>query len=130
LILVAMELDNPEDWAPLPELIHPVVQGGLGHNDHVGTRDAPELMEVSQQGNGLKGLAQALLGRIKVGFPCAEDDSTDRYCIAHSGVSPAHTQCRAFLRFRVCESRCTRHRDPIGLDMERDFAICCPFLWG
>jgi len=52
-----MELDNPEDWAPLSELVHPVVQGGLGHNDHVGTRDTPELVEVSQQGNGLQGLA-------------------------------------------------------------------------
>ena len=68
LILGAMELDNPEDWAPLPELVHPVVRGGLGHNDHVGTRDAPELVEVSQQGNGLKGLAQALSARTKSGF--------------------------------------------------------------
>ncbi len=57
LILVAMELDNSENRAPLPELVHPVVQGGLGHNDHVGTRNAPKLMKVSQQGNGLKGLA-------------------------------------------------------------------------
>ena len=35
LLLVAMELDDTEDRAPLPKLIDPVVKGGLGHNDHV-----------------------------------------------------------------------------------------------
>lgn len=36
LFLGTMELDNTQHWAPLPELIDPVVQCGLGHNDHVG----------------------------------------------------------------------------------------------
>ena len=37
LFLGPMELDNPQHRAPLPELVDPVVQSGLGHNDHVGT---------------------------------------------------------------------------------------------
>lgn len=36
LLLVAMKLDNSQNGAPLPELIDPVVKGGLGHNHHVG----------------------------------------------------------------------------------------------
>ncbi len=96
-----MELDNPEDWAPLPELVHPVVQGGLGHNNHVGTRDAPELVEVSQQRNGLKGLAQALSASTKMGSPCAKNyKQTD---FAHSGVipDPLLEHAALSLRFQV-----------------------------
>ena len=48
-----MELDDAQDRAPLPELVHPVVQGGLGHDDHVGAGDTPELVQVPQQGDGL-----------------------------------------------------------------------------
>ena len=43
LLLVAMELDGPEAGAPLAELVHPVVQCGLGHNHQMRPLDAPEL---------------------------------------------------------------------------------------
>ena len=64
LILVAMELDHTQNGAPLSELVHPVVQGGLGHNDHVRARDASELMQVPQQRDCLQGLAQALYRQV------------------------------------------------------------------
>ena len=35
LILIPMELFDSQHRAPFPELVDPVVQGGLGHNDHV-----------------------------------------------------------------------------------------------
>ena len=96
LILIAMELDNPEDRAPLPKLIHPVVQGGLGHNDHVGTRDAPELVEVPQQGNGLQGLAQALSARTQSRFSLRKSLQANRLCtLRHDPRPPACTQCLA-----------------------------------
>ena len=60
LFLGAMEFDSPDDGAPLPELVDPVVQGGLGHDDHVGPMDAAVLVQVAQQGDCLQGLAQAL----------------------------------------------------------------------
>ena len=59
LFLGAVELDSPDDGAPLPELVDPVVQGGLGHDDHVGPVDAAVLMQVAQQRDRLQGLAQA-----------------------------------------------------------------------
>ena len=60
LVLVAMELDGPQDWAPLFELVHPVVQGRLGHNHQVRAADAAELLEVAEQRNGLQRLPQPL----------------------------------------------------------------------
>lgn len=55
-----MELDSSDDRAPFLELIDPVVQGGLGDDDHVGAVDAPVLMQIPQQGDGLQSLAQSL----------------------------------------------------------------------
>lgn len=60
LFLGAMEFDSPDDGAPPPELIDPVVQGGLGHNDHVWAMDASVLVQVAQQRDCLQSLAQAL----------------------------------------------------------------------
>ena len=57
-----MELGCPKNGAPLPELVHPVVQRRLGHNDNVGPSDAAVLMQVAQQGDGLQRLAQTLQG--------------------------------------------------------------------
>lgn len=44
-----MEFDGADDGAPLAELVDPVVQGGLGHDDHVGPVDATVLVQVPQQ---------------------------------------------------------------------------------
>jgi len=55
-----MEFDSPNDGAPLPELIDPIVQGGLGHNDHVWAMNATVLLQVAQQRDRLQGLAQPL----------------------------------------------------------------------
>lgn len=60
LFLIAMELDSPDDRAPLLELVDPVVQRGLGDDNHVGAVDASVLMQVPQQGDGLQSLAQSL----------------------------------------------------------------------
>jgi hypothetical protein len=60
LLLVAMELDRAQHRAPLAELVHPVVQRGLRHDDHVRALDAAELVQVAQQRDRLQRLAQAL----------------------------------------------------------------------
>ena len=52
-----MELDSPDDRAPLLELVDPVVQRGLGDNDHVGPADASVLMQVAQQRDCLQRFA-------------------------------------------------------------------------
>jgi hypothetical protein len=58
LLAGAVELDGLDDGAPAPELGQPVVQRGLGHDHHVGARDAAELAQVGQQRDGLQRLAQ------------------------------------------------------------------------
>ena len=55
-----MELGRPQGRAPLPELIHPVVQCRLRHYHQMGTADASELIQVAEQRDGLQGLAQTL----------------------------------------------------------------------
>ena len=42
-----MELGRPQGRAPLPELIHPVVQCGFRHYHQMGTADASELVQVA-----------------------------------------------------------------------------------
>lgn len=46
LVLVAVELDGLDGGAPTPELVEPVVQGRLGHDDQVRACDAPVLVQV------------------------------------------------------------------------------------
>ena len=60
-LLVTDETDCPDGRTPPLELVHPVSQGGLGDQDHVGTIDVPQVLHVAQQGDGLKGLAQTHL---------------------------------------------------------------------
>ena len=60
LFLGAVELDSPDDGAPLAELVDPVVEGGLGDDDHVRAMDAAVLVQVAQQRDCLQSLAQAL----------------------------------------------------------------------
>ena len=70
-----MELGCTEDRAPLPELVHPVVQRRLGHNDNVGPSDATVFMQVAQQRDGLQRLAQTLQGHnfaIRVGLEASQ----------------------------------------------------------
>ncbi len=44
-----MKLDSPDDRTPFLELIDPVVQSGLGDDDHVRTAYASVLVQVAQQ---------------------------------------------------------------------------------
>ncbi len=60
LLGVAVEAHRLDGGAPAPELVQPVVQRGLWHDDHVGAVDAAELVQVGQQADGLQRLAQAL----------------------------------------------------------------------
>ena len=41
-LLITNQTNSPHGWTPLLELIHPVCQGALGDQDHVGARDIPE----------------------------------------------------------------------------------------
>lgn len=61
VLCIAVELDCPDAGAEAPELIHPVTQGGLGHDDNVGPLDATVLIQVRHQADGLERLAQALI---------------------------------------------------------------------
>jgi hypothetical protein len=56
-----MELDSPDDGTPLSELIDPIVERGLWHDNHVRAMDAAVLMKVAQQRDGLQRLPKALL---------------------------------------------------------------------
>lgn len=60
LLSVSDEADCFEGGDPTFELVHPVVQGGLGHQHHVGSGDAPVVLHVPQQRDGLQGLTQTL----------------------------------------------------------------------
>ena len=61
--LAPVEPEDAEGRTPLPELVAPVGQSRLRHEDEVRTRDIEELGVVSQHGDGLQGLAQALWER-------------------------------------------------------------------
>jgi len=61
VVLGAVEFDGPDHGAPLPKLVDPVVQRRLGHDDEVGPRDAAELVQVAEEGDGLQGFAEAHL---------------------------------------------------------------------
>lgn len=60
LLLISVELHSSDNRAPLPELIDPVMKRGFWNNDHVGPFDTAVLMQVTQQGYGLKSLSQTL----------------------------------------------------------------------
>ena len=73
--LVTDETDGSDSGAPPLELIHPVGQGGLGHQDHVRTRNVAQVFHVAQEGDGLQGLAQAhLVGQNSVDAVLVEGD--------------------------------------------------------
>ena len=59
--LVTDEANGPDGGAPLFELVHPVGQGWLGHQNHVGTADVPEMLHVTKQRYRLQSLAQTHL---------------------------------------------------------------------
>jgi len=61
LLGVAVEADRVDDGAEALDLVHPVAQGGFGHDDQVRAADLAELAEVGQQRDGLQRLAEALL---------------------------------------------------------------------
>ena len=60
-ILVALQDENLDLGNPLGELAPPVVQCGLGHGDEVGSVDAGNEAEVSEEGDGLQGLSETHL---------------------------------------------------------------------
>lgn len=66
LLLGAVKLDRANHGAPLFKLVDPVVQRRFGHDHQVGARDAAELVQVAQQGDGLQGFAEAHLVRVWV----------------------------------------------------------------
>lgn len=60
-VFVSDKADGFKSGDPSLELVHPVVQGGLGHQHHVGARNVAIVFQVSQQGYGLQSLPQTLL---------------------------------------------------------------------
>lgn len=60
LFSVSYQADCTERGHPSLELIHPVVEGGLGHQHHVGTRNVSVVLHVTQQSNSLQSLSQTL----------------------------------------------------------------------
>mmetsp|Transcript_8845 Transcript_8845/g.30409 ORF Transcript_8845/g.30409 Transcript_8845/m.30409 type:complete len:769 (-) Transcript_8845:151-2457(-) len=63
LLLVAVELPGADHRAPPLELIHPVVQRGLGDDHKVWAGDSPELVQVAQERDRLQRFSQAHLVR-------------------------------------------------------------------
>lgn len=60
LVSVSDQTDCTERRHPSLKLVHPVVEGGLGDQNHVGTGDVSVVLHVTQQGNGLESLSQTL----------------------------------------------------------------------
>jgi len=60
LLLSAAKDDDVHVRRPLPELVSPVLEGGLGNDDEVGRRDVAVVFEVGEKGDCLKSFAEAL----------------------------------------------------------------------
>lgn len=60
LISVSYQADCAEGRHPSLELIHPVVESGLGHQNHVRTGDVSVVLHITQQRDGLQSLPQTL----------------------------------------------------------------------
>lgn len=54
LISVSNQADCTQRRHPSLEFIHPVVEGGLGNQYHVGTRNISVVLHVTQQSDGLQ----------------------------------------------------------------------------
>lgn len=61
LFSVTDKTDSLQGGHPALELIHPVVQRWLGHQNHVRPWNAAVVLHVTQQRNGLKSLSQTLV---------------------------------------------------------------------
>ena len=59
--LVSDEANGPQGRAPLFELVHPVGEGGLGHQDHVRPVDVLEVLHEAEQRDRLQGLTETHL---------------------------------------------------------------------
>lgn len=57
LISVSNQTDCTQRRYPSLEFIHPVVEGGLGNQHHVGTWNISVVLHVTQQSNGLQSLS-------------------------------------------------------------------------
>lgn len=57
LISVSNQADCTQRRYPSLEFIHPVVEGGLGNQHHVGTWNISVVLHVTQQSNGLQSLS-------------------------------------------------------------------------
>lgn len=62
-IPVPDEADSSQRGNPALELIHPVIQGGFGHQNHVRSRNVSIVFHVAQQRDGLKSLTKTLMGQ-------------------------------------------------------------------
>lgn len=58
-----MEAERPQHRTPAMELVEPVGQGALGHEDDVRPADAQTLVHVGQNAYALEGLSQPHLVR-------------------------------------------------------------------
>jgi molecular chaperone GrpE (heat shock protein) len=56
----ALEADDVEAGAPAAKLADPVAHGALGDEQQKGALHSAKVLEVAQQGNGLKRLAKTL----------------------------------------------------------------------
>lgn len=60
LISVSNQADCTERGHPSLELVHPVVEGGFGHQHHMRAGDVSVVLHVTQQGDGLQSFPQTL----------------------------------------------------------------------
>lgn len=56
--LVSVEHEDVQLGHPLVELVDPVVEGRLGHNDEVGSVNSAIQLEVTEERNGLESFAE------------------------------------------------------------------------
>lgn len=62
-IPVSDEADGSQRRNPALELIHPVIQSGLGHENHVRPRNISIVLHVAQQRDGLESFTKTLRGK-------------------------------------------------------------------
>lgn len=60
LFPVSYEADSSERGDPAIKLVHPVIQRGLGNQNHVRPGDVPVVFHVAEERNGLQSLSETL----------------------------------------------------------------------
>jgi hypothetical protein len=54
------DIDVHVIWRPLLELTSPVLERGFGYDDQMWSGNVSMVLEISEEGNGLEGLAKTL----------------------------------------------------------------------